>query len=57
MGAKRSARKSKNYNSNIVEFNNFLPQKKKEVKIIPRNVNQETYMLQLLDPKKDIVLA
>src|SRR5210317_360086 len=57
MGAKRSARKSKNYNSNIVEFNNFLPQKKKEVKIIPRNVNQETYMLQLLDPKKDIVFG
>lgn len=57
MGAKRSARKSKNYNSNIVEFNNFLPQKKKEVKILPRNVNQETYMLQLLDPKKDIVFG
>jgi len=57
MGAKRSARKSKNFNSNIVEFNNFLPQKKKEVKILPRNVNQETYMLQLLDPKKDIVFG
>ena len=57
MCAKRSARKSKNYNSNIVEFNNFLPQKKKEVKILPRNVNQETYMLQLLDPKKDIVFG
>ena len=57
MGAKRSARKSKNYNSNIVEFNNFLPQKKKEVKILPRNINQETYMLQLLDSKKDIVFG
>ncbi len=57
MGAKRSARKSKHYNSNIVEINKFLPQKKKEVKILPRNINQETYVLQLLDSKKDIVFG
>jgi|TARA_B100001094_G_scaffold98144_1_gene94219 phosphate starvation-inducible PhoH-like protein len=58
MGAKRSARKSKQRNeNNIVAINNFLPQKKKEVKILPRNINQETYVLKLLDPKKDIVFG
>ena len=57
MGARRSARKSKHYNSNIVEINNFLPQKKKEVKILPRNISQESYMLQLLDSKKNIVFG
>ena len=57
MGAKRSARKSKQGYNNIVAINNFLPQKKKEVKILPRNINQETYVLKLLEPKKDIVFG
>jgi len=57
MGAKRKTRNSReaaNYN-NVVDFNIY--QKKQSVQILPRNKHQETYMLQLLDPKKDIVFG
>jgi phosphate starvation-inducible PhoH-like protein len=58
MGAKRKSRQRHDYNkNNVVEINNFLSQKKKEVKILPRNINQETYLLNLLDPSKDIVFG
>ncbi len=56
MGAKRSARKSRHH-GNVVQFQQFLPNKQKDVKIIPRNKNQEDYMLKLLDLKKDIVFG
>jgi phosphate starvation-inducible protein PhoH and related proteins len=59
MGSKRSTRKSiNNSNSgfdNVVKFNNF--RKKTSVEIIPRNKNQETYLLKLLDERKDIVFG
>lgn len=61
MGAKRRSQKRQDHYSkksnNVVEINNFLEHKKKEVKILPRNVNQETYVLNLLDPRKDIVFG
>ena len=63
MGAKRaSSRKQSNANANanfsynnVVNLNTF--QKPKTVHILPRNKNQETYVLTLLDPKKDIVFG
>jgi phosphate starvation-inducible PhoH-like protein len=58
MGAKRASRKqhSENFSyNNVVNLNTF--QKQKTVHIIPRNRNQETYVLKLLDPKKDIVFG
>jgi len=58
MGAKRASRKqnSANFNyNNVVNFNSF--QKQKQVQILPRNKNQETYVLTLLDPGKDIVFG
>jgi len=58
MGARRASKKQNsatfNY-SNVVNINTF--QKQKTVHIIPRNRNQEAYVLTLLDPKKDIVFA
>ena len=57
MGAKRASRKQRqltNY-ENVVNFNNF--KKQNQVTILPRNRNQESYMLKLLDPKKDIVFG
>jgi len=57
MGAKRKAankQRSNNYN-NVVNINSF--QKKQQVKILPRNRNQETYVLSLLDERKDIVFG
>ena len=57
MGAKRASRKQQNFNnqSNIVNINSF--QKKNQVNILPRNRNQETYVLALLDERKDIVFG
>mgnify|MGYP000598529499 FL=1 len=56
MSAKR-ARKSKNFHNNVVQINNYLPEKQKTVKIIPRNRSQEEYMLTLADAKKDVVFG
>jgi phosphate starvation-inducible protein PhoH and related proteins len=55
--AKRQANFSKNNTNNVVKINNFLPTKKKTVDIIPRNRNQETYILELLDEQKNIVFG
>jgi len=57
MGAKRKAsKKSFNNNyTNVVDIN--IHQKKHTVEILPRNRNQETYILKLLDNSKDIVFG
>ena len=47
MGAKRASRKRQNSVNNVVEFDKF--KSKNQVQILPRNKNQETYMLKLLD--------
>ena len=54
MGAKRKSRQRHSYN-NVVNIDNY--QKKNTVTILPRNKNQETYMLKLLDHNKDIVFG
>ena len=57
MGAKRKAAKQRstmNY-ENVVNINSF--QKKQTVQILPRNRNQESYVLKLLDDSKDIVFG
>jgi phosphate starvation-inducible PhoH-like protein len=56
MGAKRKSRQRHNDNfSNVVNIDAF--QKKKTVQILPRNRNQEQYVLKLLDESKDIVFG
>lgn len=57
MGAKRASKKQKTQTtkSNVVNINSF--QEKKQVKILPRNRNQESYVLSLLDEQKDIVFG
>lgn len=54
MGAKRQSRKLRQ-NTNVVDLQVY--QKKNQVTILPRNINQETYMLKLLDRKKDIIFG
>jgi phosphate starvation-inducible PhoH-like protein len=56
MGAKRKtqSRANKGY-ENVVDIN--IHQKKQQVQILPRNKNQETYVIKLLDPTKDIVFG
>ena len=57
MGAKKArAHKRSNPNfDNVVDFN--VKQKKIQVNILPRNRNQETYVLSLLNQQKDIVFG
>jgi phosphate starvation-inducible PhoH-like protein len=60
MGAKRKSAKQQNskqssYN-NVLDFKPFH-KPNKQVNILPRNRNQETYVLSLLDPSKDIVFG
>ena len=43
--------------TNVVKLNNFLPKKTRSVEILPRNRSQETYILTLTDPDKDIVFG
>jgi phosphate starvation-inducible protein PhoH and related proteins len=60
MGAKRAKRQmnvSNNNTTNVVKINNFLPKKSRTVEILPRNRSQETYILKLTDPGKDIVFG
>ena len=54
MGAKRQSRKLRQ-NTNVVDLQVY--QKKNQVTILPRDKNQETYMLKLLDRKKDIIFG
>ena len=55
-GCKRKARKEhSNNHNNVVNINTF--QKKQSVNILPRNRNQEQYILKLLDDTKDIVFG
>ena len=57
MGAKRKTANKQNFNSydNVVNINPL--HKKLEVTILPRNKNQESYVLKLLDDTKDIVFG
>ena len=53
MGAKRAKRRYDSRN-NIINFHTHTHN---QVQILPRNRNQETYMLKLLDARKDIVFG
>jgi len=55
MGAKAKAKRQAS--NNVVKFNNFLPKKNKNIDIIPRNKNQEQYVLSLLNETKSIVFG
>lgn len=54
---KAKAKRQQSFNNNVVRINNFLPNKQRNIDIIPRNKNQETYVLKLLESGKDIVFG
>jgi phosphate starvation-inducible PhoH-like protein len=57
MGAKRKAARQHNSNyDNVVSFNT-IHKKQHTVSILPRNRNQESYVVKLLDQTKDIVFG
>lgn len=55
MGKKALKRRSNK--SNVLPIRTYQPAKPTQVTIVPKNINQETYMLELLDPTKDIVIS
>jgi len=56
MGAK--ARDKRQASNKVVKFNNYLlPKKTKNIDIIPRNRNQESYTLSLLNESKSFVFG
>ena len=55
MGKKTSRRRQNR--ANVLPIKQYLPEKPQDVKIVPRTVNQESYLLKLLDPAKDIVFG
>ena len=59
MGAKRKSVTRQNSNANYTNVVDIKPfqKPKKQVNILPRNKNQETYELKLLDETKDIVFG
>lgn len=57
MGAKAKAKRHANIGSNVVKINNYLPKKNKSIELLPRNRNQETYILELLNAEKSIVFG
>jgi phosphate starvation-inducible PhoH-like protein len=57
MGKAKSAKRQNNNNTNVVKLNSFLPKKTRNVNILPRNRSQETYILELMDPDKNIVFG
>lgn len=64
MSRQRSAKKhqqhnrfNNNHNQNVIDFQEYVPEKKKQVRIIPRNRSQEEYFLKLQDPTKTMLFA
>ena len=56
MGSKNAFKKQSKHN-NVLKINQYQIEKQKDVQIIPRNKNQESYLIKLLDPSKDIVFG
>jgi phosphate starvation-inducible PhoH-like protein len=46
-----------NDNNNIINFQEYIPEKKKQVKIVPRNRSQDNYLKKLQDPDKTMIFA
>lgn len=59
MSRQRAQRKTQNnFNrSNVIDFEEYIPEKKKAVRIIPRNRAQEQYFLKLQDTNNSILFA
>jgi phosphate starvation-inducible protein PhoH and related proteins len=59
LSKQRSAKKRQpnKFNNNVIDFQEYVPEKKKQVRIIPRNKSQEQYFLKLQDPTKTMIFA
>jgi phosphate starvation-inducible PhoH-like protein len=57
LSRQRSAKKQQRFNDNVINFQEYQPKKKTQVKIIPRNRSQESYFLKLQDSTKTMIFA
>jgi phosphate starvation-inducible PhoH-like protein len=60
LSRQRSNRKHSRFNennNNIINFQEYIPEKKKQVKIVPRNKSQDNYLKKLQDPDKTMIFA
>ena len=55
--AKRKERARERSQMGNITYINPIPNKRRKVEVLPRNLNQETYLETLKDPKKHIVFA
>jgi phosphate starvation-inducible PhoH-like protein len=55
--SKNRVKKRFTSNVNVIDFHNYMPQKKHRVALLPRNKNQESYLQKLQDDRKNIVFA
>lgn len=55
--ANKKQQQSTRFNNNVIDFQQYVPPKKAQVKIIPRNRAQENYFLKLQDPNKTMLFA
>jgi phosphate starvation-inducible PhoH-like protein len=55
--SKNRVKKRFTSNVNVIDFQNYAPQKKHKVTLLPRNKNQETYLQKLQDDRKNIIFA
>jgi phosphate starvation-inducible PhoH-like protein len=60
LSRQRSNRKHSRFNennNNIINFQEYIPEKKKQVRIVPRNKSQDNYLKKLQDPDKTMIFA
>jgi phosphate starvation-inducible PhoH-like protein len=60
LSRQRSNRKHSRFNennNNIINFQEYIPEKKKQVRIVPRNKAQDNYLKKLQDPDKTMLFA
>jgi phosphate starvation-inducible PhoH-like protein len=56
LSRQRSAKKFNRYN-NVIDFQEFVPEKKKQVRLTPRNKTQDQYIQKLQDPSQTILFS
>ena len=57
LSRQRAAKKFNRYNTNVIDFEEYKPEKKKSVRLIHRNTAQDIYCKKLLDPDKTMIFA
>ena len=53
MSRKAKHRRANKYDNNLIKLDKYI---QKQINLIPRNINQEHYIVRLLNPKKIITI-